>query len=129
MLVQIYTGGTDEAISTVGVPLEPPSFEAAQFVCSLMQLADHFMLEHLKQWCEVYLTRKELLSVESIVDLLTHADACNAPQLFHMCAHQIGVFQELVLQTSQWESVPEDLKKRVFTEMRRARRLSQCRGD
>merc|ERR1712194_214381 len=100
LLIHIYTGATSEAGSSfdaagrsytaIGVCLQPPSFDGAQFVCAVLQLADHFMLTHLKQWCESYLSDSSLLTVESIVDILTHADACNASQLFHVCVHQIG---------------------------------------
>merc|ERR1712183_503497 len=71
VLTYIYTGalGTDVAVAC-GIALEPPTFDAAQFVCAVLQLADHFMLAHLKQWCETYLGQPALLTVHSIVDLL-----------------------------------------------------------
>merc|ERR1711953_406348 len=57
MLSHIYTGATDEAGQVVGRTLRPPSFEMAQLVCSILQLADHYFLPHLKQWCEAYLSQ------------------------------------------------------------------------
>merc|ERR1712187_549762 len=107
------TGLTDEAAAMVGRALQPPSFDGAEFVCSVLQLAEYFMLPHLKQWCEAYLAQPDLLTVESIVDILTHADACNAPQLFKVCVHQIGTLHETVVQTQQWAMIPDDLKKKV----------------
>jgi len=90
-----------------------------------MQIADHYLLAHLKQWCEAYLARPELLTVESIVDILTHADGCNAPQLFHVCVHQIGALSDAVMQTSQWAAIPEDLKEKVAGELRRTGRAGR----
>jgi len=129
VLAYLYTGRTDETAEDVaGVGLQPPSFPGAEFVCSVMQIADHYLLPHLKQWCEVYLSQPELLTVESIVDILTHADACNAPQLFHVCAHQIGILQEAVQQTEAWATISEPLRQRALATVRGRRPPPDGRG-
>eukprot|EP00928_Gymnodinium_smaydae_P048779 TRINITY_DN32653_c0_g1_i1.p1 TRINITY_DN32653_c0_g1~~TRINITY_DN32653_c0_g1_i1.p1 ORF type:complete len:1674 (-),score=170.81 TRINITY_DN32653_c0_g1_i1:255-4607(-) len=119
MLAHIYTGVTVEAGQVLGKVLMPPNFESAQLICSVMQLADHFFLPHLKEWCESYLAQPELLTIESIVDILTHADGCNASQLFYVCVHQISKLQDAVLQTERWAMIPDALKQRVSAEFRR----------
>jgi len=118
LLSYLYTGETDDLANISGVPLMPPSFGSAELVCSVLQLADHFLLNHLKQWCEVYLSQPELLSVESVIDILTHADACNAARLFQVCAHQIWLLHDTVSQTERWSALPEDLQRRVTSEFR-----------
>lgn len=81
--------------------------------CELLQLADHFLLERLKEVCEVYLAAENVVDVSNVCALLTHAASCNAPQLVAICRFYIVSMQELVTQTDEWAQLPEATKRMV----------------
>jgi len=85
-------------------------------VCSLLQLADYWALDHLKQWCESYLSSAQIVSLYNVCDLLLLAHQCDAPQLVQMCLHNIRVQFNLLKGTEQYEALPEDIKSEVLSE-------------
>jgi hypothetical protein len=52
-------------------------------------MANRYMMEHLKQYCEAYLAAPGIIDVYNALDLLTHADAVHADQLKRVCIFQI----------------------------------------
>jgi hypothetical protein len=59
--------------------------DSVETVCDLMQAADQFLLDHLKQICESIL--KNVVNDETVSYLLERAMQCNAQQLIAVCYH------------------------------------------
>ena len=64
---------------------DSPDTESVEMVCDLMQAADQFLLDHLKQICENIL--KKVVNDETVSYLLERAMECNAKQLMAVCYH------------------------------------------
>ena len=60
MLRYLYTGAADGGDIKV---FHPADADKCALVCQLLQLSDLYLLDHLKQWCEVYLGAEEVLNV------------------------------------------------------------------
>lgn len=64
MLRYLYTGAADGGDIKV---FHPADADKCALVCQLLQLSDLYLLDHLKQWCEVYLGAEEVLNVYVLV--------------------------------------------------------------
>lgn len=73
-------------------------------------LADKYYLEHLKEWCEVYLSNQEVVNIQNIVDLYIVANTYNAPQLKAVCGFQMRQIMDVVKEMEEWKNMPENLK-------------------
>ena len=79
MLRYLYTG------TVAGIPTEPT--QRLHAVVELLQTADQFMLDHLKQQCESIL--QQLVDAECAEKLLQISEMYNAAQLKRVCQHFI----------------------------------------
>lgn len=73
-----------------------------------------YLLDHLKQWCEVYLGADEVLNLYNACDLVVLADMCSAPQLRKRCIYQLRSMLEVVVKMEEWEAVPDALQAEIL---------------
>ena len=94
MLEYLYTGSVSDMTCDItdGDGVEDGDGEQlsqrlqnVQMMVELLQAADQFMLDHLKQICESLL--QECVTAETVETLLDAADANNAWQLKAVCQH------------------------------------------
>ena len=69
------------------------------------------MLDHLKEFCEVYLSDSSVINLQNIVDLYFVAWKHNASQLKDVCVFQMTRIFDVVSQMEEWRSLEEDAKK------------------
>ena len=91
-----------------------PGQESVRLTCALLQLADHLLLDELRQRCEAYLSLPAVIDIHNVCGLLTHAHGCNAPQLVAVCRRTILAMPELVAALPEWERLPQELKDAVM---------------
>lgn len=84
MMEYLYTGGSP-ALEDLICHRSTLEHETIEMVCDLMQAADQFFLDHLKQVCESVL--KSAVSDDTLEYLLQRANECNAQQLQAICHH------------------------------------------
>jgi len=84
----------------------------AAFACQLLRLADHFMLEELRQRCECCLA--SMVDVMNVCDLLALAHSSNAFQLVKTCNFYIISMRHLVMELESWGRLPDELKRSVL---------------
>jgi hypothetical protein len=117
LLSNVYTGDTlDITGGGSGEPIllhkaKPESFE---IVLGLLRLSDMMDLVFAKEWAEEWLATSEVLDIWNVCTMLVHADACSALQLRALCVHHIQNSFKLVERTSEWQELPDGLKKVVF---------------
>jgi hypothetical protein len=90
-------------------PRYPADEHVAAFACQMLRLADHFMLDELRQRCEGCLS--SMVDVLNACDLLQLADSCHAPQLVATCRFHILSMHHLVVETEAWKTMSQELKK------------------
>jgi len=95
MMDYLYTGKTDEIENSLPDyynntennnyhdNVDPANIER---VCNVMQAADQFFLDRLKQICEFHL--QKVVNEETLEYLLERANMCDAKQLEAVCSHQ-----------------------------------------
>ena len=81
MMEYLYTGAAPELAVDDSADIQA-DFE---LVMDLLQCSDQFMLDHLKEICEMHLA--SVVGDESVDILLEHAEMCNAVQLKDVCVH------------------------------------------
>eukprot|EP01114_Cavostelium_apophysatum_P019852 TRINITY_DN6498_c0_g1_i1.p1 TRINITY_DN6498_c0_g1~~TRINITY_DN6498_c0_g1_i1.p1 ORF type:complete len:1581 (-),score=487.74 TRINITY_DN6498_c0_g1_i1:38-4732(-) len=111
LLRYLYSGiieGTDE------IRLHPPSQMSSSVVCCLLRLADQYLLDYLKQWCEVYLSDQSMLHLQNICTLFQLADECNAKQLFAVCRYHMQAMPGVVTQMDEWKALPPILQQKIL---------------
>ena len=86
--------------------------ENADLVCDLLRCSDYLEVDHLKQWCEVYLAELNN-DVFNYVELLLLSVDTNAHQLRYFSIYHINVNFSLISHTEQWNALPENLKNLV----------------
>ena len=106
--LEIEPGGSSGEQVTVATE------ENVSLVCELLRLADHYLLDHLKESCEKLLADWAVISVYNCCDLVTHASNCNAQQLLNLCAHHILQLFVVVSETEQWAAMPDELQAEVM---------------
>ena len=77
--------GEDSAMYTKGGGQQGADETDFNLVIDLMQLADQFMLDHLKQVCESIL--QSAITTDTVEYILAHASATNCEQLAALCRH------------------------------------------
>eukprot|EP01127_Copromyxa_protea_P011662 TRINITY_DN2952_c0_g1_i2.p2 TRINITY_DN2952_c0_g1~~TRINITY_DN2952_c0_g1_i2.p2 ORF type:complete len:759 (-),score=86.00 TRINITY_DN2952_c0_g1_i2:44-2320(-) len=111
MLKYLYTGEIDYSI----VELYPHTSESVMTVFGLLSLADKYILKHLKEWCEVYLSHEDVVNIHNIIDLFQMAHDFNAPQLKRMCVSQMQDIVSVVREMEEWDALSEDLKTELLS--------------
>lgn len=118
-LTYLYTGElrTEEEgaprPSEAGVePLRPTSRGVARLL-ELLQLADYFELAHLKQLGERLVVEWEVLQVENVVHIYSHAAACHCAQLRASCVQFIRGMFDVVRQTDAYAGLSPALQQEV----------------
>ena len=90
-----------------------PSDATVAMCCSLLRLADMWMYPHLKSSVEAWFAHNDIVDLQNVVALMTHAHACNAAQLVRLCVVCCReMFRELS-QTEEWAALSEELRARV----------------
>ena len=114
-LQYLYRGELPAALA----PHAPPSDDGLALACELLQLADLYELEHLKQTLEAEVTRWDVVDVHNACALATHAHACNAAQLLAACVFFLREMHAVVSVTPQWAELPRAVVEAVVDPFRR----------
>lgn len=80
----------------------------------LLRLSDWFLMDHLKSYCEVFLSKVQV-DVFNICNLLQISEMCNASQLVEYCIHSIQVMFSTVQETDEWKELPSQTKDLVLS--------------
>ncbi|KAH3743722.1 Ubiquitin-associated/translation elongation factor EF1B [Pelomyxa schiedti] len=89
-------------------------------VCGLLRLSDQFLMAHLKQWCEVYLSKccsKDSMTVSGVCELFSVAISCDADQLCKLCAFNIRNLYSVISTSSHWAALPDHIKAVAMPEL------------
>jgi len=73
LLLFIYSGEIQTQYkekNVVVANLYPHTQFSVNTICGLLRLSDRFLLEFLKQWCELYLSNSVVLTLYNVCDLL-----------------------------------------------------------
>lgn len=82
----------------------------------MLQLSDAYELAHLKQLTECTISAWDVLSVDNVCELCTHAHACNAPQLLSVCVAAMSGMYRVVSAMPSWSLVPPDVVAQIELE-------------
>ena len=123
MLNYMYRGAT-----TLDEPLAFASNETIGLACELLHLSDCYELRHLKQLIEARLESWDIITVENVVSLTTHAAAANASQLLDVCIHCLRHLHDVVRETPEWADLPPYVVEEVELPAGEARRLRATRA-
>ena len=101
----LYAGATVASLA--------PTDATVALCCTLLRLADMWMYAHLKSAVEAWFAHNDIVDLYNVVPLMTHAHACNAPQLTRLCVFCCRELFASVSQTEAWAELSEELRARV----------------
>ena len=105
-----YTGEIrKQSTNPLDAELHPGNANDVEIICSLLRIADYYLVDYVKQWCEVFLSDPSIVTVLNVCDLLTHADACSAGQLLAVFTTFIKNYFEVISQTDSFKNLPPHL--------------------
>lgn len=90
-----------------------PTDGGLELALGLLQLADYYELLHLKQWAEAKIAAFEIIDVDNVCDLATHAHAANAEQLLRHVVYYLVELRPIVSETPGWAHLPEAVLEKV----------------
>ena len=108
--------GSKAGQTTYGVEqvLSFPSNSAIETACELLQLADYYKLDALKEWIEVKLVEWDIITMNTVCDLAAHAFASNATQVVAVCVHCMRELHDVLKDTEAWVRVPPSGAEQVL---------------
>eukprot|EP01119_Soliformovum_irregulare_P012369 TRINITY_DN3204_c0_g1_i4.p1 TRINITY_DN3204_c0_g1~~TRINITY_DN3204_c0_g1_i4.p1 ORF type:complete len:1563 (+),score=556.25 TRINITY_DN3204_c0_g1_i4:193-4689(+) len=108
MLKYLYVGGID------ATRFQEVTSETSDLACSLLRLADQYLLDYVKQFCEHFLSKNSVTNLHTVCDLLLLADQANAKQLKAVCVFSMRSMMSALVQLPQWKEMPPELVNLVM---------------
>eukprot|EP01117_Protostelium_nocturnum_P016092 TRINITY_DN6312_c0_g1_i1.p1 TRINITY_DN6312_c0_g1~~TRINITY_DN6312_c0_g1_i1.p1 ORF type:complete len:1595 (-),score=487.74 TRINITY_DN6312_c0_g1_i1:214-4998(-) len=106
----LYTG----MIKSQTYRMDPPSENSAQVVCTLLRLADEYLVEYLRQFCERYLTDPAIAQMRNFCNLLILSDETKSKGLERFYITEARKAAQVLRLTEEWNLLPTRLKEDIL---------------
>lgn len=98
-----------------GIRLTPYSQESVAIVIGLLRLSDKYFVDYIKQWCEVYLSDSQVITIQNVCNLFHISVMCNAAQLKSICIYEIQSIFHVIIETAEWKQLPSSIRDLALT--------------